>query len=366
MGAAVFILTLGGQGSTGLSFLKFIYTNTTTETESSRFTPSPEIPQPALMTISEMLGSPPPRPKDRHALRGPRLRITMPVSAVIFPRLRGECDGPDMPLLSVVSDDAPGRGFFRVAVQRAETEEGWKQSGGTFLKKLWQFLDPVVCRATPSPHVSINAGALALCSVWWHRFRCKYCFNPISQLTLQREWVRGAEISGSKSQDVSKLLGFSQPPQPSLWHSWNMETRLCDFHRANVVQSAICAVCLEEFKQKDELGICPCKHAFHRKPQSWYLQWTAACPLPPEPLKQACVREGGVKEEEEEGEESALRKHGLQCMGQPVPRCLIKWLEVRKVCPLCNMPVLQLAQQQGTTEPQGLIPQPLPGMDNPV
>uniref|UniRef100_A0A8C7EBY7 Ring finger protein 24 n=1 Tax=Nothoprocta perdicaria TaxID=30464 RepID=A0A8C7EBY7_NOTPE len=54
----------------------------------------------------------------------------------------------------------------------------------------------------------------------------------------------------------------------------------------------ICAVCLEEFKPKDELGICPCKHAFHRK-------------------------------------------------------CLIKWLEVRKVCPLCNMPVLQLAQLHG-------------------
>ncbi|KAJ8358236.1 hypothetical protein AAFF_G00021400 [Aldrovandia affinis] len=72
----------------------------------------------------------------------------------------------------------------------------------------------------------------------------------------------------------------------------------------------ICAVCLEEFKQKDELGICPCKHT-HRK-------------------------------------------------------CLIKWLEVRKVCPLCNMPVLQCAQQQDTTEPQGSIQQPLPGMDNPV
>ncbi|XP_072799971.1 RING finger protein 24 isoform X2 [Vicugna pacos] len=51
----------------------------------------------------------------------------------------------------------------------------------------------------------------------------------------------------------------------------------------------LCAVCLEDFKPRDELGICPCKHAFHRK-------------------------------------------------------CLIKWLEVRKVCPLCNMPVLQLAQ----------------------
>ncbi|XP_072353732.1 RING finger protein 24 isoform X1 [Scyliorhinus torazame] len=53
----------------------------------------------------------------------------------------------------------------------------------------------------------------------------------------------------------------------------------------------ICAVCLEEFKPKDELGICPCKHAFHRK-------------------------------------------------------CLIKWLEVRKVCPLCNTPVLQNNQEQ--------------------
>ncbi|XP_025071809.1 RING finger protein 24 isoform X1 [Alligator sinensis] len=70
----------------------------------------------------------------------------------------------------------------------------------------------------------------------------------------------------------------------------------------------ICAVCLEEFKPKDELGICPCKHAFHRK-------------------------------------------------------CLIKWLEVRKVCPLCNMPVLQLAQlhsKQDHGPPQG----PLPGAEN--
>uniref|UniRef100_A0A8C5MKN0 Ring finger protein 24 n=1 Tax=Leptobrachium leishanense TaxID=445787 RepID=A0A8C5MKN0_9ANUR len=70
----------------------------------------------------------------------------------------------------------------------------------------------------------------------------------------------------------------------------------------------MCAVCLEEFKPKDELGICPCKHAFHRK-------------------------------------------------------CLIKWLEVRKVCPLCNMPVLQLAQLHSNQEhrpTQG----PLPGAEN--
>ncbi|KAM4899931.1 RING finger protein 24 isoform 1-T1 [Sylvia borin] len=70
----------------------------------------------------------------------------------------------------------------------------------------------------------------------------------------------------------------------------------------------ICAVCLEEFKPKDELGICPCKHAFHRK-------------------------------------------------------CLIKWLEVRKVCPLCNMPVLQLAQLHGKPDP-GPPQGPLPGSQN--
>uniref|UniRef100_A0A8C4T5F9 Ring finger protein 24 n=1 Tax=Erpetoichthys calabaricus TaxID=27687 RepID=A0A8C4T5F9_ERPCA len=46
-----------------------------------------------------------------------------------------------------------------------------------------------------------------------------------------------------------------------------------------------------------------------------------------------------------------------------VCRCLIKWLEVRKVCPLCNMPVLQLAQQQGAQE-HGLPQQPLPGVEN--
>ncbi|XP_053113341.1 RING finger protein 24 isoform X1 [Hemicordylus capensis] len=71
----------------------------------------------------------------------------------------------------------------------------------------------------------------------------------------------------------------------------------------------ICAVCLEEFKPKDELGICPCKHAFHRK-------------------------------------------------------CLIKWLEVRKVCPLCNMPVLQLAQLHSKQDHHGPSQEPLPGAAN--
>ncbi|NXF24371.1 RNF24 protein, partial [Rhodinocichla rosea] len=49
------------------------------------------------------------------------------------------------------------------------------------------------------------------------------------------------------------------------------------------------------------------------------------------------------------------------CRG--VRRCLIKWLEVRKVCPLCNMPVLQLAQLHGKPDP-GPPQGPLPGSQN--
>uniref|UniRef100_A0A669PYK7 Ring finger protein 122 n=1 Tax=Phasianus colchicus TaxID=9054 RepID=A0A669PYK7_PHACC len=50
-----------------------------------------------------------------------------------------------------------------------------------------------------------------------------------------------------------------------------------------------CAVCLEDFKVKEELGVLPCQHAFHRK-------------------------------------------------------CLVKWLEVRCVCPMCNKPMAGSAQ----------------------
>uniref|UniRef100_A0A674MI57 Zgc:175214 n=1 Tax=Takifugu rubripes TaxID=31033 RepID=A0A674MI57_TAKRU len=63
---------------------------------------------------------------------------------------------------------------------------------------------------------------------------------------------------------------------------------------ANVSLQQTCAVCLEEFRTRDELGVCPCSHAFHKK-------------------------------------------------------CLLKWLEIRSVCPMCNKPILRLH----TDAPQG-------------
>uniref|UniRef100_A0A3B5LCW3 RING finger protein 122 n=1 Tax=Xiphophorus couchianus TaxID=32473 RepID=A0A3B5LCW3_9TELE len=62
-----------------------------------------------------------------------------------------------------------------------------------------------------------------------------------------------------------------------------------------------CAVCLEEFRSRDELGVCPCSHAFHKK-------------------------------------------------------CLLKWLEIRNVCPMCNKSVcrIQHEPQQTPEQPQSL------------
>ncbi|TKS85224.1 RING finger protein 122 [Collichthys lucidus] len=57
-----------------------------------------------------------------------------------------------------------------------------------------------------------------------------------------------------------------------------------------------CAVCLEEFRSRDELGVCPCSHAFHKK-------------------------------------------------------CLLKWLEIRSVCPMCNKPICRL-QPDPPQEPE--------------
>ncbi|XP_057705015.1 RING finger protein 122-like isoform X1 [Corythoichthys intestinalis] len=63
-----------------------------------------------------------------------------------------------------------------------------------------------------------------------------------------------------------------------------------------------CAVCLEEFRSRDELGVCPCSHAFHQK-------------------------------------------------------CLMKWLEIRSVCPMCNTPMCSLEPRtsQATEQAQGLL-----------
>ncbi|XP_026130314.1 RING finger protein 122 [Carassius auratus] len=58
-----------------------------------------------------------------------------------------------------------------------------------------------------------------------------------------------------------------------------------------------CAVCLEDFRTKDELGVLPCQHAFHK-------------------------------------------------------RCLVKWLEVRCSCPMCNSPV---SDAQGQTHSTNLL-----------
>uniref|UniRef100_A0A8B9KVG9 Ring finger protein 122 n=1 Tax=Astyanax mexicanus TaxID=7994 RepID=A0A8B9KVG9_ASTMX len=52
----------------------------------------------------------------------------------------------------------------------------------------------------------------------------------------------------------------------------------------HLLSQQTCAVCLEDFRIRDEIGMLPCQHGFHK-------------------------------------------------------RCLVKWLEVRCVCPMCNKPL---------------------------
>uniref|UniRef100_A0A8C3JKR2 Ring finger protein 122 n=1 Tax=Calidris pygmaea TaxID=425635 RepID=A0A8C3JKR2_9CHAR len=91
-----------------------------------------------------------------------------------------------------------------------------------------------------------------------------------------------------------KSSGISQP-RHSWWergHAWasrrvpGVRSRP---HPPSRLPQQTCAVCLEDFKAKEELGVLPCQHAFHRK-------------------------------------------------------CLVKWLEVRCVCPMCNKPMAGPAQ----------------------
>ncbi|KAM6986109.1 RING finger protein 122-like [Aplochiton taeniatus] len=63
-----------------------------------------------------------------------------------------------------------------------------------------------------------------------------------------------------------------------------------DSNKLNLIGQT-CAVCLEDFRPKEELGVLPCQHAFHR-------------------------------------------------------RCLVKWLEVRCVCPMCNKPIAGRPEQR--------------------
>uniref|UniRef100_A0A8C5WJ51 RING-type domain-containing protein n=1 Tax=Leptobrachium leishanense TaxID=445787 RepID=A0A8C5WJ51_9ANUR len=41
----------------------------------------------------------------------------------------------------------------------------------------------------------------------------------------------------------------------------------------------LCAVCLEDFKVKEELGLCPCNHAFHSKCLTKWLEVRNSCPM---------------------------------------------------------------------------------------
>ncbi|XP_050838888.1 RING finger protein 122 isoform X4 [Serinus canaria] len=68
-----------------------------------------------------------------------------------------------------------------------------------------------------------------------------------------------------------------------------------DARRLNV--HGTCAVCLEDFGLREELGVLPCQHAFHRKCLLKWLQVRCVCPMCNEPRKQPRAAIGTLLDE---------------------------------------------------------------------
>ncbi|XP_033836089.2 RING finger protein 122-like [Periophthalmus magnuspinnatus] len=103
-----------------------------------------------------------------------------------------------------------------------------------------------------------------------------------------------------------------------------------------------CAVCLEEFRTKDELGVCPCSHAFHKK-----VRREAARQY----VYNKVVLKGAGKKMGLLGQTCAVCLEEFRtkdelgvcpCSHAFHKKCLLKWLEIRSVCPMCNKPVCRL------------------------
>ncbi|XP_036310617.1 RING finger protein 122 isoform X1 [Pipistrellus kuhlii] len=112
-----------------------------------------------------------------------------------------------------------------------------------------------------------------------------FCCYFISKLRNQAQSERYGYKEVVLKGEAKKSQLYGMFPKPSSRRVIPLRLRgFIYMNRRLDLKKQTCAVCLEDFKGKDELGVLPCQHAFHRK-------------------------------------------------------CLVKWLEVRCVCPMCNKPI---------------------------
>ncbi|CAF1138632.1 unnamed protein product [Adineta ricciae] len=45
------------------------------------------------------------------------------------------------------------------------------------------------------------------------------------------------------------------------------------------VKNSNCVICLEDFCEDEEIAVCPCEHAFHKRCLSPWLQNNCTCPM---------------------------------------------------------------------------------------
>lgn len=55
------------------------------------------------------------------------------------------------------------------------------------------------------------------------------------------------------------------------------------------IPSDTCAVCLEDFREKEAIIVCPCKHGYHKKCISDWLVRSACCPVCKMPVTRSSI-----------------------------------------------------------------------------
>lgn len=137
----------------------------------------------------------------------------------------------------------------------------------------WEYL---VSKMKPfKKHVWVPVWHIDTLDAWETLHELKMCCSEIDWVFFCKRFVicvAGSDscVKGFALWTKGKLK-FISPTSILIWDvipavglRW-LPTQSLKLTRYMLSSQQTCAVCLEEFRTRDELGVCPCSHAFHKK-----------------------------------------------------------------------------------------------------